>query len=103
MRGAPRAGDRLPDAAVRVGDSTERLRGLLTRPGVHLLLRSDAVPQPDTLNGPRPTALRLSDSPGRGLVAVRPDGHIGFRSGACDPEELTSWLALAGAVPPLSL
>ncbi|MGQ4722367.1 MULTISPECIES: hypothetical protein [unclassified Streptomyces] len=54
-------------------------------------------------DGPRPTVLRLSDSPGRGLVAVRPDGHIGFRSGACDPEEPTSWLALVGAVPPLSL
>ncbi|MEU0579121.1 hypothetical protein ABZ465_17850 [Streptomyces griseoincarnatus] len=67
---------------------------------MHLLLQSDAVPQPDMLNGPRLTVLRLSNSPGRGLVAVRPDGHIGIRSGACDPEELTSWLALVGAMPP---
>ncbi|MFC8832119.1 hypothetical protein ACFT8V_02830 [Streptomyces griseoincarnatus] len=70
---------------------------------MHLLLQGDAVPQPDMPNGPRPTVLRLSSSPGRGLVAVRPDGHIGFPQRACDPEELTSRLASVEAVPPLSL
>ncbi|WP_232108243.1 MULTISPECIES: hypothetical protein [Streptomyces] len=43
------------------------------------------------------------NSPGRGLVAVRPDGHVGFRCGAADPAGLTGWLSLIGAAasPPV--
>ncbi len=99
LRGAPRPGDRLPDATVSVGGRAERLHALLARPGVHLLLQRDAAPPPDTTAGPRVTVLRLSNSPGRGLVAVRPDGHVGFRCGAADPAGLTGWLALVGAAP----
>lgn len=97
LRGAPRPGDRLPDAAVSVGGPAERLHGLLARPGVHLLLQRDAAPPPDAVAGPRVTVLRLMNSPGRGLVAVRPDGHVGFRCGAADSAGLTGWLALIGA------
>ncbi|MET8572901.1 FAD-dependent monooxygenase [Streptomyces sp. NPDC004783] len=103
LRGAPRPGDRLPDAAVSVGGPAERLHGLLARPGVHLLLQRDAAPPPHTVAGPRVTVLRLMNSPGRGLVAVRPDGHVGFRCGAADPAGLTGWLSLTGAAasPPV--
>ncbi|MEU3098773.1 FAD-dependent monooxygenase [Streptomyces sp. NPDC006967] len=100
LRGAPRPGDRLPDAAVSVGGPAERLHGLLARPGVHLLLQRDATPPPDTPAGSRVTVLRLLNSPGRGLLAVRPDGHVGFRCGAADPTGLTGWLSLIGAAPP---
>ncbi|CAM5294574.1 hypothetical protein SALBM217S_06805 [Streptomyces griseoloalbus] len=48
---------------------------------------------------PRVTVLRLWNSPGRGLVAVRPDGHVGFRCEAADPAGLTGWLSLIGAAP----
>ncbi|GGV58636.1 hypothetical protein GCM10010294_05870 [Streptomyces griseoloalbus] len=99
LRGAPRPGDRLPDAAVGVGGAAQRLHGLLARPGVHLLLQRDAAPPPDMPADPRVTVLRLSNSPGRGLVAVRPDGHVGFRCGAADPAGLTGWLSLIGAAP----
>ncbi|CAM5544579.1 FAD-dependent monooxygenase [Streptomyces pseudogriseolus] len=98
LRGAPRPGDRLPDAAVSVGGPAQRLHGLLARPGVHLLLQRDAAPPPDMAD-PRVTVLRLWNSPGRGLVAVRPDGHVGFRCGAADPAGLTGWLSLIGAAP----
>ncbi|OSP39962.1 monooxygenase, partial [Streptomyces sp. 13-12-16] len=98
LRGAPRPGDRLPDAAVSVGGPAQRLHGLLARPGVHLLLQRDAAPPPDTAD-PRVTVLRLSNSPGHGLVAVRPDGHVGFHCGATDPTGLTGWLSLIGAAP----
>jgi len=35
--------------------------------------------------------------PGRGLVAVRPDGYVGFRSGTADVRQLTAWLTRIGA------
>ncbi|MGW6907055.1 FAD-dependent monooxygenase [Streptomyces sp. NPDC054940] len=103
LRAAPRPGDRLPDATVSVGGPPRRLHELLARPGVHLLLQGDADPPPDTVAGPHITVLRLANSPGRGLVAVRPDGHVGFRCGNADPAGLTSWLALIGAAatPPV--
>jgi 2-polyprenyl-6-methoxyphenol hydroxylase-like FAD-dependent oxidoreductase len=94
LRGAPRPGDRLPDATVSVGGPPQRLHGLLARPGVHLLLQRDADPPPDTVPGPHVTVLRLTNSPGRGLVAVRPDGHVGFRCGSADASGLSGWLSL---------
>lgn len=97
LRGAPRPGDRLPDAAVSVGGPAQRLHGLLARPGVHLLLQRDAAPPDSTQTGSWVTVLRLMNSPGSGLVAVRPDGHVGFRCGAADPAGLTGWLSLVGA------
>ncbi|MFF7640919.1 FAD-dependent monooxygenase [Streptomyces canus] len=97
LRGTPRPGDRLPDATVSVGGPPQRLHGLLARPGVHLLLQRDADPLPDAVPGPQVTVLRLANSPGRGLLAVRPDGHVGFRCGTADPAGLTEWLALIGA------
>ncbi|MEV0016999.1 FAD-dependent monooxygenase [Streptomyces tendae] len=99
LRGAPRPGDRLPDAAVSTGGPPEELHGLLARPGVHPLLQRDALPPADALAADRVTVLRLSNSPGRGWVAVRPDGHVGFRCGAADPAGLAGWLSLIGAAP----
>ncbi|GCB50798.1 monooxygenase [Streptomyces sp. NL15-2K] len=97
LRGAPRPGDRLPDATVSVEGPPRRLHELLARPGVHLLLQREADPPPDDVPGPLVTVLRLTNSPGRGLVAVRPDGHVGFRCGTADPAGLTGWLSLIGA------
>jgi hypothetical protein len=65
---------------------------------VHLLLQRDAAPPPDAVPGPHVTVLRLTNSPGRGLVAVRPDGHVGFRCGSADAAGLTGWLSLICAV-----
>jgi 2-polyprenyl-6-methoxyphenol hydroxylase-like FAD-dependent oxidoreductase len=96
LRGAPRPGDRLPDATVSVGGPPQRLHTLLARPGVHLLLQRDADP-PDVVTGPQLTVRRLTNSPGRGLLAVRPDGHVGFRCGAGCQAALTDWLCLVGA------
>jgi len=89
----PRAGDRLPDQLVSSAGRTIRLHELLARPGVHILLDRDA----DPLGTLRPnrfvTIHRLTSSPGCGLVAVRPDGHIGFRGQTTDPGQLATWLA----------
>jgi 2-polyprenyl-6-methoxyphenol hydroxylase-like FAD-dependent oxidoreductase len=98
LRGAPRPGDRLPDAAVSLGGAPRRLHELLAGPGVHLLLQRDAAPpSPQVVTGSQVSVLRLANSPGRGLVAVRPDGHVGFQCGTADPAGLTDWLALIGA------
>lgn len=97
LRGAPRPGDRLPDATVGVGGAPQRLHRLLAGPGVHLLVQRDADPPPRAATGARVTVLRLANSPGRGLVAVRPDGHVGFQCGAADPGGLLRWLTLVGA------
>ncbi|MFK4106300.1 FAD-dependent monooxygenase [Streptomyces sp. NPDC019531] len=97
LRGAPRPGDRLPDATVSVGGPPRRLHGLLARSGVHLLLQRDADGPPDTALGPHVTVVRLTNSPGRGVVAVRPDGHVGYRCGTADAAGLSGWLSLIGA------
>ena len=92
-RSGPRAGDRLPDQLVSSAGQTVRLHELLARPGVHILLDRDA----DLLGALPPSRFvsihRLTSSPGRGLIAVRPDGYIGFRCGNTEIGQLAAWLA----------
>ena len=95
-RGGPRAGDRLPDQLVRSAGRTVRLHDLLARPGVHILLDRDA----DRLGSPPPSRFVsihcLTSSPGRGLIAVRPDGYVGFRSEVAEIGQLATWLSWLG-------
>ena len=99
--GGLRSGDRLPDSPASWDGVTGRRHDLLAGPGVHVLLDRD-TPAPDIDFGPLTTVHRLADSPGTGVVAVRPDGHVGFLSGDADYEGLRRWLALAGSVRTLS-
>jgi 2-polyprenyl-6-methoxyphenol hydroxylase-like FAD-dependent oxidoreductase len=96
-RGGPRAGDRLPDRLVRADGREIRLYDLLARPGVHILLDRDAAWAGDLALGRFVRVHRLTSVPGRGLVAVRPDGHVGFRSGAAEARQLAAWLTRIGA------
>jgi hypothetical protein len=50
--------------------------------------------------GPRVTIHRLASAPGAGVVAVRPDGYVGFRCGTAEVGQLRAWLARIGAVQP---
>jgi len=96
-RSGPRAGDRLPDTTVTSAGRSIRLHELLARPGVHVLLDRDADP-PGTLRpGPLVHLHRITSSPGRGLVTVRPDGHIGLRCQAADTNQLNAWMGLIKA------
>ncbi|MFG1813521.1 hypothetical protein ACGFIF_07145 [Kribbella sp. NPDC049174] len=89
-------GDRLPDATVVCEGRTARLHELTATPGIHLLLSADA--EPSQAAGPRIHVHRLArGGPGPGVVAVRPDGYVGFRSGSADPAGLDAWLRLVGA------
>jgi len=96
-RGGPRAGDRLPDRPVRADGRDIRLHDLLARPGVHILLDRDAAWPAGLALGRYVRVYRLTSVPGRGLVAVRPDGHVGFRSGTAEVRQLAAWLTRIGA------
>ena len=96
-RGGPRAGDRLPDQLVSSAGRSIRLHYLVARPGVHVLLDRDADLIGTLHPGRSVNIHRLSSSPGHGLVAVRPDGYIGFRSRTADVSQLAAWLARLGA------
>ena len=96
-RGA-RPGDRLPDQDVTCAGRRLRLHELTASPGVHILLERDARPMTPGLLGPNVTAHRIASWPGRGLVAVRPDGHVGYRCGASSGSGLEDWLGLVGAL-----
>ena len=96
-RGGPRAGDRLPDQLVSSAGQTLRLHDLLARPGVHILLDRDADPLGTLAPSRFVSVHRLTSSPGRGLVVVRPDGYVGFRGQTAEVAQLARWLALLGA------
>lgn len=93
----PHPGDRLPDADVVAGGNRVRLHELTARPGVHVLLQRDARTA-DVLSERRHVSVHRIDSwPGSGLLAVRPDGHVGFRTGEATNRRLDAWLDLIAA------
>ena len=96
-RVGPRPGDRLPDATVNSGGREVRLHELTARPGVHLLLDRGASEL--TSGGPLVHVHRLASSPGTGVVAVRPDGHVGCVAAKAGDVALAGWLRRMG-VPP---
>lgn len=100
LRAGPRPGHRLPDASVIVAGQRVRLHSLLARPGVHVLVQRNAVHLEQRDFGPYVACHRLASEPGAGLVAVRPDGYVGFRCRTVDIAQLRAWLARIGAVTP---
>ena len=96
VKGWVRPGDRLPDAPVVVDDRWVRLHELTARPGVHVLTPADAPRLP--VAGEYVRQHWLSRAPGPGVVAVRPDGYVGYRGQAVD-QGLMTWLARVGALP----
>jgi 2-polyprenyl-6-methoxyphenol hydroxylase-like FAD-dependent oxidoreductase len=96
LPGPAAAGDRLPDAPVTVDTGPTRLHELTAKAGVHLLLSRDAPDVDHLSDDPRVHLHRLLDRPGRGLVVVRPDGHIGLRTADAASPAVGRWLALAG-------
>jgi 2-polyprenyl-6-methoxyphenol hydroxylase-like FAD-dependent oxidoreductase len=93
----PGPGHRLPDEEVICHGRRVRLHELTARPGVHVLLERDASAL-DVRLGPHVIVHRLESRPGNGLIAVRPDGHVGFRCRTSDPDLLREWLGRVAAV-----
>jgi 2-polyprenyl-6-methoxyphenol hydroxylase-like FAD-dependent oxidoreductase len=98
--GRPGAGDRLPDQLVTSAGRSIRLHDLLAGPGVHILLDRDADWLGTLPLGRFIHVHRLASVPGRGLIAVRPDGYIGFRCQATEVGQLAAWLTRLGAGQP---
>jgi 2-polyprenyl-6-methoxyphenol hydroxylase-like FAD-dependent oxidoreductase len=94
----PRPGLRLPDGDVTCDGKSLRLHALLAEPGVHVLLARDASPLEGQLLSPRIMVHRLTTRPGAGVVAVRPDGYVGFRCAIADEVQLRAWLTMLGAM-----
>jgi hypothetical protein len=88
----PRPGHRLPDESVTCEGQITRLHTLMARAGIHVLLGRDAARIENLSLGPHVTVHRLTSAEGTGLVAVRPDGYVGFRCGIADEIQLRSWL-----------
>jgi hypothetical protein len=97
LTAGPRTGHRLPDATVTADGHQVRLHTLLAQPGVHVLLHRDANQLELQDFGPHVTVHRLTSRSGTSLVAVRPDGYVGFRCGVADAAQLQGWLARIGA------
>jgi 2-polyprenyl-6-methoxyphenol hydroxylase-like FAD-dependent oxidoreductase len=97
LAGKPFAGHRLSDEDVTCDGRNIRLHALLARPGINILLARDAAPIEHLFFGPHVTIFRLTSTYGTGLVAVRPDGYVGFRCGVADEAQLRSWLVSIGA------
>lgn len=91
----PQPGERVGDRDVVCDGRAVRLHDLLAGPGVHVLLARDA--DEPRVRSPYVSVDRLTSQPGRGLVAVRPDGHVGLRCGDADGDRLAAWLRLVGA------
>jgi 2-polyprenyl-6-methoxyphenol hydroxylase-like FAD-dependent oxidoreductase len=118
-RRGPRAGDRLPDAPIHHQGTVTTLHAALAAPGWHLLLCGRAERWAHHLDPPRPvhhdalTVHHLSTDPGPATLQttdatalhrlglkpaqtaaflVRPDGHIGFRTGSPDASSLNRYL-----------
>ena len=96
-RHGPRPGARLADQGVTVKGRPYRLHALIARPGVHLLLEHQAPWPSCELRSPYIHTHRVEDWPGRGVVAVRPDGYVGYSSAITDSKEIRSWLSTIGA------
>ena len=98
-RGGPRAGDRLPDGPVSCSGRQIELHELTAQPGIHVLLDRDAERLDDTWPGGLVHVHRLTSHPGRGLMAIRPDGYIGLRCQITGQCQLADWLRRAGITP----
>jgi hypothetical protein len=96
-RSRPRAGARLADATVTLGGSQDSLHAITASPGIHVLYCSGATPPQAIDLGPHAHLHRLDHAPFDGIVAVRPDGYIGFRGGDGSFDALAAWLREIGA------
>ena len=92
----PRPGERLPDSVVTTAHGRFHVHELLAAPGIHLLVEAGAPGMEDGVFGRWVHVHHLSDRSGFGILAVRPDGYVGFRSASPETGQLASWLELAG-------
>ena len=64
-----------------------------------MLLDRDARPLDEHGLGPHVWVHRIEDREGAGLIIVRPDGYVGYRTAVVDPDGIARWLSLICAAP----
>lgn len=96
-----RAGARLPDIPVVCDGVPVLLHSLLATPGVHVLLERNSDDIDQRSGDPFVTVHRLRDQQGAGVMIVRPDGYVGYRSNVVDHGDIERWFRMTG-VPPLA-
>lgn len=96
-RARPRPGDRLPDT--QLTEDGRRLHDVVATPGVHILLERDTPPLDPSSLGPLTHVDRVRDWPGTGVLIVRPDTYVGFRSSKLEPARILRWLTSIGSGP----
>ncbi|MEU2005755.1 FAD-dependent monooxygenase [Rhodococcus sp. NPDC019627] len=90
------AGQRLPDEQITVDGAPRRLHDLTAAPGIHVLLCRDTPwSRSSPADGGFVRVHRIHSWPGDGVVIVRPDGYVGFRSP--DSRGVEAWLDMVGA------
>lgn len=85
------AGDPLPDVEVVTRGRTNRVHDLTCSPGVHVLHGAATHPHP-AMGAIPVTCHRIDTWPPQRILAVRPDGYIGYRDDSGDPSALDRWL-----------
>jgi 2-polyprenyl-6-methoxyphenol hydroxylase-like FAD-dependent oxidoreductase len=98
-RPTARPGQRLADEPVTSEGRRCQLHELVSSTGVHLLLARDAPVLAEVPLGVHVHVHRIDDWEGRGVLGVRPDGHVGYRSAVVDVDELPRWLSMICAHP----
>lgn len=97
-RHGPKAGDRLPDAQLVHDGRSTTVHELTAAPGWHLLLAGTGDVSPTPTRGLHVHRIRDATAARRSGITsavclIRPDGHIGYRSGASGVSGLASYIA----------
>ncbi|MCW6005296.1 FAD-dependent monooxygenase [Micromonospora sp. CPCC 205371] len=97
-RHGPRAGDRLPDSPLVHDGRHTTVHELTAAPGWHLLLAGTGDVSPTPARGLHVHRIRDATASRRcgitnTICLIRPDGHIGYRSGVSNVSGLAAYLA----------
>jgi hypothetical protein len=92
-----RPGERMPDQTVSVQGRRLQMHELLATAGFHLLL-AQRSPSPAVAADPSVLKVhRVESWTGAGVIIVRPDGYVGYRSALADGNRIREWLAMIAA------
>jgi hypothetical protein len=96
-RQGSRPGERMPDQTVSVQGRRLQMHELLATSGFDLLLEQGSPSPQVGVDHSVVRVHRIEDWKGAGVVIVRPDGYVGYRSAIADGDRIREWLAMIAA------